>query len=257
MWSLNSQQVKRPRQHWTAGWKRRTAALLPHSLITFPAPSLQLRWVFIIPCCGNDGRHIAEHPHTFTLNWTIKHEHLIINNSQQTSEGLPLLFYTRCVWSGLQRGGWALRGFIWKAPRSPVDNKSDRTIMFLSLVEIGCCEFSCKCVWCPQSTAVKTGTSITRRKWIKPFASLQDNTQNTRMWFYGLCTRHCKYSMCDCDSRTLGPTSTTYQAITEFVTFHQFSVITNVKSSFRWLCFSHDEETLHKFVSGSLEGRKD
>lgn len=200
---------------------------------------------------------IAEHPHTFTLNWTIKHEHLIINNSQQTSEGLPLLFYTRCVWSGLQRGGWALRGFIWKAPRSPVDNKSDRTIMFLSLVEIGCCELSCKCVWCPQSTAVKTGTSITRRKWIKLLASLQDNTQNTRMWFYGLCTRHCKYSMCDCDSRALGPTSTTYQAITEFVTFHQFSVITNVKSSFRWLCFSHDEETLHKFVSGSLEGRKD
>ena len=187
-------------------------------------------------------RHIAEHSHTFTLNWTIKHEHLIINNSQQTSEGLMLLFYTRCVWSGLQRGGWALRGFIWKAPRSPADNKSDHTIMFLSLLEIGCCEFSCKCVWCPQSTAVKTGTSITCRKWIKRLASLHDNTQNVLDTVNTVCVTVIQEY---CDKHQ--------QHTRDLREFHQFSVITNVKLSFCWLCFIHDKE----FVSGSLEGRKE
>lgn len=39
-----------------------------------------------------------------------------------------------------------IRGLNLKAPHVPVDNKSDHTIMLLSLVEIGCCEFSDKCV---------------------------------------------------------------------------------------------------------------
>lgn len=34
-----------------------------------------------------------------------------------------------------------MEGPCLKAPRSPADNNSDRTIIFISSVQIGCCDF--------------------------------------------------------------------------------------------------------------------
>lgn len=46
----------------------------------------------------------------------------------------------------ITEGRAGIRRLNLKAPCVPVDNKSDHTIMFLSLVEIGCCEFYDECV---------------------------------------------------------------------------------------------------------------
>lgn len=77
-------------------------------------------------------------PHTITWNaWTINHFF-----HQQTSEGLMFLFSIRCVWSVTVTEGWVgIKGPCLKAPRSPADNNSDCTIMFISSVQIGCCDF--------------------------------------------------------------------------------------------------------------------